>query len=737
MERQLSNYELVCYEKNSEVGGTWYENKYPGAACDVPAHCYTYTFEANPHWSSYYAYAPEILQYFKDFRDRYNLQRYIRLEHKVIGARWLEDEGQWEVEVEHQGKVFNDRCNILVNGSGLLNKWKWPDIKGLHDFQGQLLHSASWDSSVELKGKTVAVLGTGSSAIQIIPQAQKVATKLKCFMRSNTWIASPMPRVEVDAHEQLEQEVGKEALTEADAKLQQLNDRVENIEKPSLANGMTKSDVSTAEGRNDETPNPVPAAPLKQDIQQYYYKPHEIKKMAEDPEYLLMYRKKIEFAMNYGFQIFYKDSKASKMVQQYMAAEMARRLNHHPELTKHLIPEWPVGCRRLTPGDGYLEALVQPNTQPIYSDITHIDATGLTTEDGQHHTADVIICATGFDMAWTPHFELRGVDGIRIHDAWSPSPNCYLGLAAPGFPNYWVMNGPRGNLCNGTVIPCFETQLDYVIKAAKKMQSDRICALEVKEDITESLNDYVDTWHAGGVWSGDCKSWYKNNTKGGKIMCWGGSLPTMDNVAEYFRTVENSLRQAIDTASLGIPVTEIAIFKTLAEVDAEALDAIRQDFVVNSAKGEGVLGIRWGASLDDSRTVVVVFDWRRIEDHWAFWQRSEMPTVLACINRWFVPGPPVVHHYRFDPPGMISKDYLRVSIWDRGEVVPVTDILNDVRGQQSSSEVKGAFAVDPGQTTWCCVMEGFGSGDEARTAPIAKKMESHLFKAEYVEASNA
>lgn len=106
---------------------------------------------------------------------------------------------------------------------------------------------------------------------------------------------------------------------------------------------------------------------------------------------------------------------------------------------------------RLTPGDGYLEALVQPNTQPVYSDISRVDATGLTTEDGQHHAADVIICATGFDMAWTPHFELRGVDGIRIQDAWSPSPNCYLGLAAPGFPNYWVMNGPRGNLCNGTV----------------------------------------------------------------------------------------------------------------------------------------------------------------------------------------------------------------------------------------------------------------------------------------------
>ncbi len=103
---------------------------------------------------------------------------------------------------------------------------------------------------------------------------------------------------------------------------------------------------------------------------------------------------------------------------------------------------------------GYLEALIQPNTEPVYSDIVSIDETGLHTEDGNFHEVDLIVCATGFDMAWTPHFELRGVDDARIQDAWSPVPNCYLGIAAPGFPNYWVMNGPRGNLCNGTVSRC-------------------------------------------------------------------------------------------------------------------------------------------------------------------------------------------------------------------------------------------------------------------------------------------
>lgn len=179
---------------------------------------------------------------------------------------------------------------------------------------------------------------------------------------------------------------------------------------------------------------------------------------------------------------------------------------------------------RLTPGDGFLEALIKPNVNPIYNEIASIKPDGLLTEDGQFHEADAIICATGFDMAWTPHFEIFGIDGKRLRDVWTPDPNSYLGIAAPGFPNYWVMNGPRGALCNGTVLPCFETQVEYVIAAAKKIQSDRIHSMHVKDGVARMLNRYVDKWQEGSVWSDTCKSWYKNNTVNGKVMCWGGSV---------------------------------------------------------------------------------------------------------------------------------------------------------------------------------------------------------------------
>lgn len=264
---------------------------------------------------------------------------------------------------------------------------------------------------------------------------------------------------------------------------------------------------------------------LPEDEGQYYYTEQEIQKLDQDPTYLLEYRKQIEFKFNQVFALFYKDSVASQQAVEHMTEVMKKRLKNHPELCQRLIPSWPVGCRRLTPGPDYLEALIASNVEPIYADITSIDATGLTTADGgQHHAVDVIICATGFDLAWTPHYPIVGRNGKSLQEAWAPWPNCYLGIAAPGFPNYWQMNGPRGNLGNGPVLSAVETQAEFVIKAIKKMQADRIKILEVRQDITERLNQRIDMWMQGAVWSADCKSWYKNNMVNGKPMVWGGSV---------------------------------------------------------------------------------------------------------------------------------------------------------------------------------------------------------------------
>jgi cation diffusion facilitator CzcD-associated flavoprotein CzcO len=195
MERMLEagSWELVLLEKNPHFGGTWYENTYPGVGCDIPSHLYTFSWDPNPNWSHYFAYGPEIQRYFEGFAERHGSMKYMRLNTKVIEARWDEEAGKWTLVLEDQisGEKYEDWCHVLVNGSGILNNWKWPEIDGLHDFKGALMHSAKWDHEVDFKGKAVGVIGTGSTSVQIVPQLQKEAKHLEVYMRSPTWISPP------------------------------------------------------------------------------------------------------------------------------------------------------------------------------------------------------------------------------------------------------------------------------------------------------------------------------------------------------------------------------------------------------------------------------------------------------------------------------------------------------------------------------------------------------------------
>jgi cation diffusion facilitator CzcD-associated flavoprotein CzcO len=166
----------------------------------IPSHLYTFSWDPKFDWSHYYAYGPEIRQYFEGFAKRHGSEKYMKLNTKVLEARWDEDQGIWALTLEDQivaegqttKHVWQDWSHVLVNGTGVLNNWKWPDIQGLHDYAGPKMHSATWDHSVDFKGKTVGVIGTGSAAVQIIPELQKEVGTLKVFMRSSTWISPPL-----------------------------------------------------------------------------------------------------------------------------------------------------------------------------------------------------------------------------------------------------------------------------------------------------------------------------------------------------------------------------------------------------------------------------------------------------------------------------------------------------------------------------------------------------------------
>lgn len=188
---KIPNLSLTIYEKNEGLGGTWFENTYPGISCDIPSQSYSFTFENNPEWNNFYSSGEQILHYMNHVADKYGARKNIQLGHEFKGAIWLREERKWEVRIlrKSDNVVFVDKADVLVKGTGILNKWKWPAIEGLHGFKGSLLHSANWDKECDLQGKRVAVIGNGSTGIQIVPALQPIANSVHVYMRSKSWVS--------------------------------------------------------------------------------------------------------------------------------------------------------------------------------------------------------------------------------------------------------------------------------------------------------------------------------------------------------------------------------------------------------------------------------------------------------------------------------------------------------------------------------------------------------------------
>lgn len=176
---------FVMLEKASDVGGTWRDNTYPGAACDIPSHLYSFSFEPKADWSRTYPLQEEIHAYLRHCIDKYDLRRHIRFDSVVEGAAFDEGTGTWEVKVAGQPAIS---ARALVLGNGALSIPAYPDIPGMNEFSGKAFHSAKWDHAFDMAGKRVAVIGTGASAIQIVPAIAEVPSKLLVFQRTPPWI---------------------------------------------------------------------------------------------------------------------------------------------------------------------------------------------------------------------------------------------------------------------------------------------------------------------------------------------------------------------------------------------------------------------------------------------------------------------------------------------------------------------------------------------------------------------
>jgi cation diffusion facilitator CzcD-associated flavoprotein CzcO len=180
--------DLVIIEGGDGVGGTWRHNTYPGAACDVQSHLYSYSFAPNKSWSRTYARQPEILAYLESVADEFDLRRHLMLDTKVRSLRWNPEIRGWDCQLDRGGRATSLSADVVVCAVGLFGSPKQPDIEGLAEFGGPILHTARWDHGIELAGKKVAVIGTGASGVQVVPELAKIAERVTVFQRTPPWM---------------------------------------------------------------------------------------------------------------------------------------------------------------------------------------------------------------------------------------------------------------------------------------------------------------------------------------------------------------------------------------------------------------------------------------------------------------------------------------------------------------------------------------------------------------------
>ncbi|KAL4924805.1 flavin-containing monooxygenase [Aspergillus undulatus] len=461
---EKTNIAFQCYDKNPEVGGTWFENRYPGCACDIPSVNYQFSWHPKPDWSRYYSEAEEILEYFKDVVNVHGLGRYVKLNHWVEGAYWDDKRGKWKLEIRADdeagvGRTIFDEGDVLINATGVLNNWKWPAVPGLDKFKNKL-HSANWDSTIDLEDKVVGIIGNGSSAVQIIPAIFPKVAKIKSFMRSPTWITAGF------------------------------------AQKYAGENGAN-----------------------------FEYSEEQKQTFRDDPAAYLHYRKTVEQELNQRFKFIINGSEHQKEALGFARSEMARKLNGREDLISKLVPtDFAVGCRRPTPGNGYLECIADEEKCSVTFDaIKEATETGLITADGTHHDIDVLVCATGFDVSFKPKFPIVGKGGLQLKDAWAEQPNTYLSATIPQFPNYFMINGPFGPYGHGSILPIIEIITRYIEKFIAKLGRENIKSFYPKQEATDEFKRHREHFLLRTAWSSPCRSWFKGGTVDGPIMMWPGS----------------------------------------------------------------------------------------------------------------------------------------------------------------------------------------------------------------------
>lgn len=412
-----------AFEKGGGVGGTWYFNTYPGAKSDTEGFVYRYSFDKDLlqewNWTTRYLDQPDVLAYLQHVVERYDLGRDIALNTEVTGAAFDEDTDLWSVTTS-DGSIT--RCRYLVNALGLLAKSNVPDIPGRDGFAGRLVHTNAWPDDLDISGKRVGVIGTGSTGTQFIVAAGRTAGHLTVFQRSPQYCV-PSGNGPVDPGE----------VERTKANFDAIWDQVRNSV---VAFGFEESGVE--------------AMSVSEQERQRVFQEN--------------WDKGNGFRFMFGtFCDIATDPEANAAAAAFIRSKIVEVVDD-PETARLLTPT-DLYAKRPLCNEGYYETYNRDNVDLVSikeNPIEEITSTGVRTADGVTHELDVLVFATGFDAVDGNYraMDLRGRSGRHIDEHWSDGPTSYLGLAKSGFPNMFMILGPNGPFTN--LPPSIEAQVGWI-----------------------------------------------------------------------------------------------------------------------------------------------------------------------------------------------------------------------------------------------------------------------------------
>ncbi|PGH27885.1 hypothetical protein AJ80_00435 [Polytolypa hystricis UAMH7299] len=459
---KVPGIDLTIYEKNSDVGGTWFENIYPGVRCDIPSNVYQSTFSPHTQWTEEFAQGPEIRAYWQGVAKKYKVRQYIKFSNKIIHAQWHPKEAKWVLRVEdlQSQKTTEEKFDVLISAIGRFNAWKLPDYPGIEEYQGHLRHSSNWDPNFDPRGKTVAVIGNGASGVQVVPELQKVVKQLDHYARSPTWIAGSFGGHDRKA----------EPMHFSPEQLKEFEDPKKYLEyRKTLESAYWRRFAAIFKKSNENVT-------AKRDFTALM-----VKRLEDKPELV------------------------DSLVPSF--SPYCRRLTPGPgyleALTKDNVNLIQTRIKRFT------------KTGIETEDGVHrpVDAVICSTGANVDHAPLFPIVSGDVDLssAWKP-------------DGKFGFPYTYIGIATPGFPNLFYLLGPNSAGQSGTLPHTVETLLTYIARVLRKISTEGIQTITPSKAAADDFIEYSDTFFPTTVLSEECSSWSNGGRPGARIHGhWPGS----------------------------------------------------------------------------------------------------------------------------------------------------------------------------------------------------------------------